>query len=317
MSDVAINYKGSSLATMDASGTKTLLTEGKYCEDDIEVVYDKPAGPSGTKQISITQNGTTTEDVAAYANAEITVNVSGGGGISVDGFASGDEPSGAVTITATTLRDYCFYKCLGITSLTIANDIPWRNWGMSAFSLCTNLVSVFAPNLTQLRQKVFNGCSALANTSFPKVTTIEGDQSIESTAVETLVFPAFTGRVYSASLRFNTRLTAVDLNACTEFGSSCFNGCTALATLIIRGSTIPTLGNVNAFANTPFKSGGTGGTIYIPKSLYDHLGDGTSSDYQAATNWSTVHGYGTITWAKIEGSTYETHYADGTVIPSS
>lgn len=48
-----------------------------------EVVVNVPSGgstPTGTKQISITQNGTTTEDVSAYANAEITVNVSGGGG---------------------------------------------------------------------------------------------------------------------------------------------------------------------------------------------------------------------------------------------
>lgn len=34
--------------------------------------------PTGTKQISITQNGTTTEDVTQYANAEITVNVPSG-----------------------------------------------------------------------------------------------------------------------------------------------------------------------------------------------------------------------------------------------
>lgn len=44
MSDIAINYKGSSIATMDASGTKTLLTSGKYCEDDIEIVYTQPSG---------------------------------------------------------------------------------------------------------------------------------------------------------------------------------------------------------------------------------------------------------------------------------
>jgi len=37
--------------------------------------------PTGTKQISITANGTTTEDVTNYANAEITVNVQGGGGL--------------------------------------------------------------------------------------------------------------------------------------------------------------------------------------------------------------------------------------------
>lgn len=35
--------------------------------------------PTGTKQISITENGTTTEDVSAYANAEIEVNVSASG----------------------------------------------------------------------------------------------------------------------------------------------------------------------------------------------------------------------------------------------
>lgn len=37
------------------------------------------AAPTGTKQITITENGTTTEDVSSYAAAEITVNVSGGG----------------------------------------------------------------------------------------------------------------------------------------------------------------------------------------------------------------------------------------------
>ena len=48
----------------------------------VSAVQAIPTGttPTGTKQISISQNGTTTEDVAAYANAEITVNVSGGGG---------------------------------------------------------------------------------------------------------------------------------------------------------------------------------------------------------------------------------------------
>lgn len=43
----------------------------------VSAVQAIPTGttPTGTKQIAITQNGTVTEDVAAYANAEITVNV--------------------------------------------------------------------------------------------------------------------------------------------------------------------------------------------------------------------------------------------------
>ena len=46
MADVTINYEGSTIATMSASGTKTLLTQGKYCTDDIEVVYASPGGGS-------------------------------------------------------------------------------------------------------------------------------------------------------------------------------------------------------------------------------------------------------------------------------
>jgi hypothetical protein len=88
MSDVTIKYKGQSIATMDASGSKTLGTQGKYCEGDIGVEYVKPAAPTGTKQISITQNGTTTEDVTNYASAEITVDVQGGGGYTIEEIAT-------------------------------------------------------------------------------------------------------------------------------------------------------------------------------------------------------------------------------------
>lgn len=51
MSDITISYKGSSIATMDATGTKTLLTEGKYCEDDITLEYVKPSGGGGTHNL--------------------------------------------------------------------------------------------------------------------------------------------------------------------------------------------------------------------------------------------------------------------------
>ena len=56
-------------------------------------------------------------------------------------------------------------------------------------------------------------------------------------------------------------------------------------------------------------------TVYIPKVFYDHLGDGTADDYKNATNWTGKAN--TVTWAQIEGSYYETHYGDGTEIPSA
>ena len=101
-------------------------------------------------------------------------------------------------------------------------------------------------------------------------------------------------------------LQCVDMGLVGSIINQSFNQCSALKTIILRKSdALVTINNVNNFASTPFANGGTGGTIYIPKALYDHLGDNSSLDYQHATNWSTVYGYGTITWAKIEGSIYE------------
>lgn len=75
-----VTYKGNTLTTVN-NQTRVLNTSGKWLEGDITLVDVTQGGitPTGTKQINITQNGTTTEDVTNYASAQITVNVSGGG----------------------------------------------------------------------------------------------------------------------------------------------------------------------------------------------------------------------------------------------
>ena len=133
--------------------------------------------------------------------------------------------------------------------------------------------------------------------------------------LETLVYLASTTLV--APFINNPELLIID-GAFNTVGTLGWQTCPKLSTLILRKANTPLpIPSTNCFNSTPFKSGGTGGTIYIPKVLYDHLGDGTSLDYKAATNWSTIDGYGTITWAQIEGSIYETQYADGTPIPTT
>ena len=79
MSDITISYKGSSIATMDATGTKTLLTEGKYCEDDITIDYVKSGGGgggldypyiTGHETVTIGANSVTNTDAArTYFNS--------------------------------------------------------------------------------------------------------------------------------------------------------------------------------------------------------------------------------------------------------
>ena len=65
MADVTINYKGAAIATMDASGTKSLLTEGKYCEDDFDVVYVKPSGSGGLPETLLGSGTFTVTEVSS------------------------------------------------------------------------------------------------------------------------------------------------------------------------------------------------------------------------------------------------------------
>ena len=282
MAEVTINYKDAAIATMDASGTKTLQTQGKYCEDDITIAYVKPSGPTGTKSISITQNSTVTEDVAAYANAEITVNVQGGGGTSAeDGMLDGSLSGVYTNNNVVSLRDQALSNCKSVTGIIMPNVAIT---GTNAFYNCDHVTSISLPSLRS------SGVYALANMK----------------ALTAVALPAFTGSTPNFFMMGDTALAQADFGPSTNgLGGQAFGSCSALRTVVLRRSSAIVSCGSNTFNGTPFASGGAGGTIYIPKALYDHLGDGTALDYKAATNWSVIDGYGTITWAQIEGSQYE------------
>lgn len=236
---------------------------------------------------------------------------------SIDDFFSKSIPSGDIVINATTFRGSAFANRTGITSVTIVNDLTFMSNQWRPFTGCTGITSISAPKLTRANNKLFLGCTNLQTVDLPKLATISGDQFIESSKVVYLVFPSFSGDISSNALRYNTLLRAIDVAACTSIYGTAFSGCSVFDTFIIRGDSVPTLSNISAFNNTPFASGKSGGTIYIPKVLYDELGTGSTLDYKSATNWSTILGYDTNSVMAIEGSQYETQYADGTPIPTT
>lgn len=66
-----ISYKGATIATITGSGTKTLNTQGKYCEGNITVQCTDASGTTPSGSVTITENGT--YDVADKASAVVAL----------------------------------------------------------------------------------------------------------------------------------------------------------------------------------------------------------------------------------------------------
>ena len=247
-------------------------------------------------------------------------NIPSGGDTSIeDSLITGANfPSVYENSRVTSVRGHAFDGVANFTKLSLPEVTS-----VSQYSFYSGkFEEIELPKLTGVNGANFRYCSRLKKLFLPSLTdgSSSGDNYSNCTSLKTAVFPKMTtGNTGNGNFNNDSALEAVDFGGnITSIGTqNTFLNCGNLQTIVLRGSTIAACGNVNNFSGSPFKSGGTGGTIYIPKSLYDHLGDGSSSDYKAATNWSTINGYGTITWAKIEGSIYETQYVDGTPIPSS
>ena len=160
---------------------------------------------------------------------------------------------------------------------------------------CSGLTSVTAPNCTLVSTYAFNGCTGLTYLVLPSCNTLDANAI---RACSNLVAFDFNGNKTTASI-----------------GSNCFLDDAKLNMVVIRNTErVAPLGNTSAFNGTPFASGGTGGTLYVPNSLL--------SSYQSATNWSTVLGRSTNSIKSIESTHTDPdapidltlYYADGTLI---
>ena len=156
MADVTLTYKGSTIAEMNATGSKTLKTSGKYCEGDIGVSYVKPEGVTSdelAKKI-ITREGNITE-----------------------------LPSGI-----TKIGNCAFYNYTNLALTSLPSGIT--SIGDYAFHLCNNLALTSLPEgITSIGNYTFSGCKKLSLTSLPSsVTSIENYAFRYCISLTTLTF---------------------------------------------------------------------------------------------------------------------------------
>ena len=172
-----------------------------------------------------------------------------------------------------------------------------------AFYGNTNLASVKLTGNVSIYGNAFRNCSGLTEFSAPHCTFAYGYAFAGVNCP--LAFPSI-GQVGTEAFR-SYNGTALDFGGDGAwFGSNVFNSASNLNILVLRKSSVMSINGTGMFSGTPFASNGSGGTLYVPQSLI--------SSYQSATNWSTILGYTNNSIQAIEGSIYETQYADGTPI---
>lgn len=252
--------------------------------DILSYILGKKAGGGGGEapvliDKTITENGTyNASDDGANGYKSVTADVSGGETLKgiLDGSLSGDfvysEPINKLAYAR-------FWEFALLESVSLPNLTGGTNGG--AFRNCKNLKKVSAIKATSIGSFTFTNSNKLELAVFPNVNDLVND-----------------------SMNNASSLAVVDVKG--GIIRNAFNNDSALKTLIIRSAVISNLTAIGAFNNTPFASGGTGGTLYVPSALI--------ASYQAATNWSTILGYANNKILPIEGSIYETQYADGTPI---
>lgn len=167
--------------------------------------------------------------------------------------------------------------------------------------------AIEAPNFigfsgaSNLMGNMFCGCNNLKSLNFPKATVLMFSMFKECTALTEVYFPNLK------ECRINTfygctSLQFADLGNINSLGlDNLFYNCSNLKTIILRKNSVVPVNSPSywayAFKGTPFESGGTGGTIYVPEALIE--------DYKVADKWADIYALGTLTFAPIEGSEYE------------
>ena len=173
--------------------------------------------------------------------------------------------SGLTSITipesVTTIGEYAFYYCCGLTSITIPESVS--SIGSYAFYYCSDLTSITIPeSVTAISDATFYYCSGLTSITIPEtVTSIDSYAFFVCYGLTSITIPESVTTIGAAAFGECTDLTSITIpESVTTSGASAFEDCTGLTSITIPES-------VTTIGECAFKMCYGLTSITIPKSV--------------------------------------------------
>ena len=162
-----------------------------------------------------------------------------------------------IAYVVTSIGDYAFKDCEGLTSVTIPNSVT--SIGISAFWCCSGLTSVTIPNgVTSIGSMAFFNCSGLTSVHISDIAAwcnidfvvTESNPLhyahhlyLNGEEVKDLLIPNSVTSIGSSAFDGCSGLTSVTIpNSVTSIGNSAFSGCLGLTSVSI-GNSVESIGD--------------------------------------------------------------------------
>ena len=141
----------------------------------------------------------------------------------------GDETYHVVAI-----GEYAFYRCSGLTSITIPEAVTSIGW--YAFSRCSGLTSITIPEtVTSIDIGVFDYCSGLTSITIPEAVTSIGAYAFDScSGLTSITIPEAVTSIGADAFDSCSGLTSINIpEAVTSIGEFAFDCCSGLTSITI------------------------------------------------------------------------------------
>ena len=198
--------------------------------------------------------------------------------------------------SVTFIGSYAFKDCSGLTSVTIPDSVT--SIGNFAFCLCSGLTSVIIGNsVNSIGYNAFSFCKSLKSVTIPNsVTSIGGDAFYYCSGLTSITIPNSVTTIGNYAFYYCSGLTSVTIpNSVTSIRKGTFDSCSGLTSVNI-GSGIQTIDS-DAFAhcskltdvycyavNVPSTNANAFKYSYIDNSTL-HVPAASVSTYQSASPW--------------------------------